>query len=84
MNEYQKTLTDVMKRLSNEMKVSSNYIKDQLDMTVQDWESLKCHYCDGIGWVIYSTSPDGDKDSCFVCKGNGYVDPEQDKQFSKW
>ena len=31
----------------------------------------KCENCDGRGWTIYNTSPDGDKDVCHICEGTG-------------
>jgi hypothetical protein len=80
--EKQKELIDSMKEdleklrklwiSFSEGKNGSNYSQDDLKKTIEELNRReKCEMCDGLGWDIYNTSPEGDKDICHICFGEG-------------
>ena len=55
--------------------LGADYSQDTLHTKVEDIiKTNECPDCEGRGWNIYNTSPDGDKDICHQCWGTKYSD----------
>lgn len=71
--------------MGNKYQTGSDYDDEILHMKLGDLMGLKkCGACDGRGWNIYNTSPDGDKDICNECDGSQYEGKPDDRTYQEY